>query len=106
MKGVRIEVAHNAWLVDITCDCGRNGLMDVMTGTSSFKHRLPMLVGSKIVLKCSCRRQFAVRSQTNHVHVDELSALASDVIDVQSTAPVALVGDQPATDIRLLNPAS
>ncbi len=75
MNSVRIEPADDkVLLVDVVCDCTRNGLVDSRTGVSSFKH-IVQITGSpagSFNLSCTCGKVYEVRIQGTHIHVGNM----------------------------------
>lgn len=71
MQSVRIQpVSEKLLLIDVVCDCGRNGLADKTTGDSNFKH--PIVLGSnevKILVCVNCKNEYTVLAQNNHLHI-------------------------------------
>jgi hypothetical protein len=78
MRSVRCEPsAEGVMLVDIVCDCCRNGLLNEESGKESFKHPVQMLDGRRrpkiVKLRCQdCGTQFHLVPQGNHVHVNQI----------------------------------
>ena len=72
MKSIRIEpLGISEFAIDVVCECGQNGLHNLQTGQQSFKHRAQL--GDALcdfTLACECGREFRVRSQGSHIHVD------------------------------------
>ena len=70
MKSVRIEpVSTSVLLVDVVCDCGRNGLRDE-SGNADFKHKIRVgATEQDKVLSCDCGKRYRLHPQTGHVHV-------------------------------------
>ncbi len=78
MRSVRFEpFVDDIVLVDIVCDCRRNGLLNEETGKESFKHPVQMSEGHRrpkiVKLRCQdCGTQFHLVPQNNHVHVNQI----------------------------------
>ncbi len=73
MKSVRVEPAGaGTLLIDVACDCGRNGLRDE-AGNSDFKHKIRIgATESDKTLSCDCGRKYGLHPQTDHIHVFDL----------------------------------
>lgn len=71
MKDIRIEpiAQGRTLLVDVTCDCGQNGLTDKATGKASFKHPINVGVIQYKILVCCCGKKYHLHSQGMHIHV-------------------------------------
>lgn len=71
MQGVRVQLTSKGKiLVDVVCDCGRNGLADKLTGEAGFKHLIELGTDEIKVLVCDvCQSEYAVVSQSDHIHV-------------------------------------
>jgi hypothetical protein len=69
MFAVRIEPVENeTYLIDVTCDCGQNGLTNQVTNTSSFRHEIK-LGDNAVTLSCRCGKKFHITPQQSHFHV-------------------------------------
>lgn len=71
MKSVRIQPDQDGvLLVDIVCDCGKNGLKEKISGEASFKHVVKTGGDEQDkVLACECGREFRIHPQMNHIHI-------------------------------------
>ncbi|MBP7134677.1 hypothetical protein KBA73_05675 [Patescibacteria group bacterium] len=77
MRSVRIELVPGqaALLIDVVCDCGRNGLTNEATGEGKFKHHIDIWIGvPPTILSCSCGKRYVVASQRDHIHVNPYEA--------------------------------
>lgn len=85
MKSVRIQPSDNEWvMVDVTCDCGKNGLAGKKSGVRSTKHAVKMCDNSEDEndkeLICECGKVFCIHPQKDHIHVTELGVEAKMVL--------------------------
>ncbi len=77
MRSIRFEpVPGQAQvLVDVVCDCGRNGLENASTHESKFKHLIELGLGiTPTILSCTCGKRYVVASQRDHIHVNPYEA--------------------------------
>lgn len=83
MKSIRIAPIVGAggveFLIDIVCECGRNGLTNETTGEVSFKHSILAMTEQGMTLRCDCGKRFQIRSSLelirhpqSHIHVSDL----------------------------------
>ena len=73
MRSVRIEPIKNGTvlLVDITCECGNNGLTNTKTTETSFKHEVVLGSREDIVLECgTCSQTYTLNPQDTHIHIE------------------------------------
>ena len=71
MQSVRVQCTlMGKFLVDVTCDCGDNGLPDKTTGETSFKHPIELGTKGKKVLICeACQNEYIIHVQDDHIHI-------------------------------------
>ncbi len=82
MQSTRIQPAQgDTLLIDVVCDCGNNGLQNVVSGEVSFKHLMKLSTDETIVLACdACQGEYAIHAQKNHIHVTNNVPPASERI--------------------------
>jgi hypothetical protein len=72
MKQVRVQhTPAGVFLVDVSCECGRNGLKNSQTLVPSFKHQV-RYGGETVELVCECGSRYELRPQDDHFHIVSL----------------------------------
>jgi hypothetical protein len=76
MKSVQVMPTHRPgqFIVDVVCDCGKNGMTDVETLIWSHNHPVRIAPDQHpLVLECSCGKKHEIRPLETHISVTSLS---------------------------------
>ncbi len=85
MKGVRFQKTRAGVLIDITCVCGCSFMINETSGLKrSYRHSVRLSKnGTSIFFRCEkCDREYEVRSEYDHIHVEEVEDDLDQSVDL------------------------